>query len=325
MDDIFSSVVDAATSSIDGVVSSTINGVANNVTNTVMGYVDTPLGMASSAITNTATNIGQTIAGDFGGQFMNSLSSSVTNSVSNAVSGAVSNAINSSDLMRSIRSFSLFGNGGSGMGSFVSGSWLGGGNDWRVRLSIPMTHNFMSSSILGPLYETDYSLVFPYTPNIIVNSTAKYNSLAPTHNNYAYPAYESSAVEQITITGEFSAENPIEAEYWVAANHYLRSVSKMAYGESTTLGTPPPVVRLNGYGDFVFKDVPVVVESFMMNLPKDVDYIKADVGPGGSWVPTLSEISVTLRVAYSRDSVNKFSLDSFVAGEYLAGGSKGFI
>lgn len=208
----------------------------------------------------------------------------------------------------------------------VTGSWSGNGDyDWRVRLMVPSSGPFDGSPLLDPLWETDNSMVWPYTPSIIVTNTATYNSLNPTHNNYTYPAYQNSSIEQITITGEFTVETPEEAKYWVAASHFLRSITKMFYGESDNAGAPPPVTHLNGYGDFVFNNVPVVVESFMMNLPKDVDYIRADVGQNGSWVPTLSEISVTVRTAYSRSAVNEFDMTTFVNGGYLGKSTPGFM
>lgn len=197
--------------------------------------------------------------------------------------------------------------------------------DWRVRLSIPPVTPFNSSPMFEPLRQSNDSLIWPYTPLVTVSSNANYSNQAPTHNNYTYPAYENSNIETISISGEFSVENPTDAKYWVAANHFLRSVSKMFYGESSNIGAPPPVLRLNGYGDFVFNNVPVVLENFIINLPKDVDYIKADVGSNGSWAPTLSEVTVSLKVAYSRNTVNSFSLDTFVQGGYLNSDGPGFI
>lgn len=206
-----------------------------------------------------------------------------------------------------------------------------GNKDWRVRLGIPPNfsayerpNNVVSlltgtTDILAPLRETNNSMVFPYTPNIFMTHSANYNKLTPVHSNYPFPIYENSQVDQFIIQGEFTAENEQEARYWLAAMHFLRSVTKMAYGRSENQGAPPPVLKLNGYGDFVFKDLPVVVEQFQLNLPGDVDYIQVpDIGSGkGSWVPTRSEISVGVFPTFSRDSVNKFSLDKFVKGEYI--------
>lgn len=193
--------------------------------------------------------------------------------------------------------------------------------DWRVRLSMPPS--FTGSSIMAPLLETD-GLMFPYTPQIVVEHAANYNQLHPVHSNYPFPAYKNSQVNAITIIGEFLVENAQDAKYWIAATHYLRSVTKMAYGKTSNQGSPPPVVKLNGYGDFVFKDVPVTVTYFTVDLPNDVDYMQTDVGEKGSWVPVRSQINVTVQPTYSRKAVTKFSLDTFISGGYIASG-KGFI
>lgn len=209
-----------------------------------------------------------------------------------------------------------------------------GNKDWRVRLGIPPNFSAYerpssvvasiteTTDILAPLRETNNSMVFPYTPNIFMTHTANYNKLTPVHSNYPFPIYENSQVDQFIIQGEFTAENEQEARYWIAAMHFLKSVTKMAYGRSENQGAPPPVLKLNGYGDFVFRDLPVVVESFQLNLPGDVDYINVpDIGSGkGSWAPVKSELSVAVFPTFSRDSVNKFSLDKFVKGEYITQG-----
>ena len=60
------------------------------------------------------------------------------------------------------------------------------------------------------------------------------------------------------LSGDFFIQNGVEANYWVGAMHYLRSCTKMFYGgDASEIGAPPPVVKLNGYGDFVFNDVPL--------------------------------------------------------------------
>lgn len=200
--------------------------------------------------------------------------------------------------------------------------------DWRVRLSLP--EGFDSSPLLYPLEKTK-GLVFPYTPMINMVQSASYNTIAPVHNNYPFLAYENSKVEEISITGDFYVEDSSEAEYWVAVVHYLRSVTKMDYGVKGT-GAPPPVVKLYGYGEYVFNGAPVVIKSFSMELPKDVDYIAtkftADPGLGEippqgiSYVPIKSVIQVTCIPLYSRTQVRNFNLSDFVKGTYIFDGSK---
>jgi len=211
-------------------------------------------------------------------------------------------------------------------GSFTNAVWNStNSTDWRVRLSLPPTNPFTDSVLLAPLAETGNAMVFPYTPSVYITHSANYNALQPTHSNYPFYAFEAAQVDQFTITGEFTVENSKEALYWIAATHYLKSITKMAYGDSANKGTPPPVVKLNGYGDYVFNNVPVIVQSFNVELTGEVDYIKADIGANGSWAPARSTIEVTLVPAYSRDAVNKFSLDRFVSGGYVLNSGTGYL
>jgi len=167
---------------------------------------------------------------------------------------------------------------------------MGTKKDWRVRLSVPNTEPFKDGDahLIQPLRATN-GLVFPYTPTVIMSHTANYNALAPTHSNYPFQVYANSQVDQLVITGDFFVQNGIEAQYWVSALHYLRSCTKMFYGgNGANQGAPPPVVKLNGYGDYVFDNVPVVITTFTVDMPDQVDYISTQVntGTGTRFVPT---------------------------------------
>tara|TARA_B100000683_G_scaffold142430_1_gene138509 strand:+ start:3487 stop:4413 length:927 start_codon:yes stop_codon:yes gene_type:complete len=206
--------------------------------------------------------------------------------------------------------------------------------DWRVKLSLP--ENFKSSELIEPLKATG-GMMFPYTPTIILSHTANYNQIAPIHNNYPFFAYQNSQVDQLVITGQFYSQNSIEASYWVGCLHYLRSVTKMNYGQDkANKGQPPPIVRLNGYGDYVFKDVPVLITNFTVDMPNEVDYIATgfdvDLSDQGAsianqkrqmtvgWAPSESQFTVTVQPVYSRSKVNKFNYQDFINGSNLDGG-----
>lgn len=229
---------------------------------------------------------------------------------------------------------------------FTSASWSNSsssaGNDWRVKIHVPSgAAGFDNSPILTPLRQSSNALIFPTTPTVNIIHSANYNALQPVHTNYPFQVYQSSSVEDINITCDFPVENEADGAYWIAAVHFLRSITKMYYGaDQSNKGAPPPLVHLSGYGDFVFRRVPCVVKMFTVDLQKDVDYIQVPVGgagidlgsqferqnvPGGyTYVPTLSFISVTLTPAYSRDQTRQFSLDTFINGGYI-NTDKGFI
>ena len=256
------------------------------------------------------------------GQGIGSAVQGAVKQVGGALVGEIANAAGFGRLLRGIN-LPLFGMRGGA--NFAEGAWASQDpGDWRVRLSIPP--NFNLPGPLGSKLAQTNGMVFPYTPQIIIQYSASYDQLRPTHSNYPFPVYQNSSVDTISITGEFLIENTDEAKYWIAAVHYLRAVTKMAYGNTSNQGSPPPVVRLNGYGDFVLKNVPVVVTVFNVDMPTDVDYLHvADIGPQGTWVPTRSQIAVQVMPTYSRRAVQSFSLDRFVAGGYANSNGVGFI
>lgn len=198
--------------------------------------------------------------------------------------------------------------------------------DWRVRISAPMgLLKGQSSKLLDRLSDNfgTNGVVFPYLPTITVSSSASYNTQNFTHNNYPFHAYQNSQIDDITITGEFSCESTSDAEYWVAANLFFKAATKMFFGKSSEAGNPPIICKLNGYGAHIFNDVPVVIKNYSVTLPQDVDYVLYEDAGTKTWVPILSEMSVTVAPIYSREKIRQFSLQDFASGNIT--GSKGFI
>lgn len=196
-----------------------------------------------------------------------------------------------------------------------TGERLGG--DPRIKIKIP------SSYLKGPaehlLRNGERAVVFPYTPQIVVQTRANYNALTPTHSNYAFYAYQNSQLDAISIVGTFTAQNPDESRYVLAAIHALRSVTKMNFGSGTDVGAPPPVCRLDGYGTYQFNDLPVVISSFFYTLNEDVDYITVDPAhkkqDDFTAVPTRAEFTIECLPAFSRKDQAFFSLDNFLKGD----------
>jgi hypothetical protein len=232
-------------------------------------------GTGLSSIATAAKSVGSA-AGQALGAF-----GSVAGTVSR-VAGALNNLSNPGALISSLRSINLpvGGNIASQIASagaqFVSAD---ANNDWRVRLSIPTISSFSSSPVLQPLVQAG-GLVFPFTPTMRIASTASYDDTPITHQNYQFLAYQYSRVDSITIGGPFHVEDAVQAQYWLGVVHYLRSVTKMFTGDDASAGNPPPIVLLNGYGDYVFKNIPVVVKSFDIELPQDANYISTTAGSG---------------------------------------------
>lgn len=203
--------------------------------------------------------------------------------------------------------------------------------DWRVSLQVPPVI-LDEGDILAPLRESSGSsafntgnkMIFPFNPTVLLSHSANYSQIQPTHTNYPYNAYENSQVDAITITGEFYQENENDAKYWIACLHFLRTATKMFYGNSNPLGNPPVVCRLNGYGKHVLNDIPVVITNFTTDLPVDVDYIQCTVNGMINYVPTQSAITVTLQPQYARRSQSGFSLNQYAGGGHI-NGPEGFV
>ena len=246
----------------------------------------------------------------------------------------------------------------SGLGTFTNNqtvapttvSFTGQDNEDRVRISDP-TGIFINAAnpVLKPLAEVGFVL-FPYTPSITMNHSANYDTVNLTHTDYTYPFYQNSPTSTITINATFSAKDPQSAAYVLAVQHFFRSVTKMFYGKDPEAGTPPPVLRLDGHGEYQFSSIPVVVTDFAISLPTDVDYIStatsSNAADTNAWsylanpsstpssstkvtrVPVLQDFSITLMPLYSRKSISRdFGLRDFAAGKLLGvkNGRGGFI
>lgn len=168
--------------------------------------------------------------------------------------------------------------------------------DWRVRLSLAPSATYLyndpaNAGILKPLAET-YGVIFPYTPSIQITYNATYDPATVTHSNYKIFQYQSSAVENVTIQADFTAQDTTEARYLLAVIHFFRTVTKMFYGKDLNpkAGTPPPLCFLHGLGTYQFDNHPLVITNFTYNLPEDVDYIRADnIAPGQPGVSTVPQ------------------------------------
>lgn len=155
-------------------------------------------------------------------------------------------------------------------------------SDWRVRLSLGPGADYLykvpagQAGILNPLQDTN-GVIFPYTPQIQINYGAHYESPDVAQTNYKIFQYKNSSIDNIQITCDFTAQDTTEAEYLMAVIHFLRSVTKMFYGQDQLPrnGTPPPLCYLSGLGAFQFDNHPLVITNFTYTLPNDVDYIRA--------------------------------------------------
>ena len=244
----------------------------------------------------------------------------------------------------------------SGEGSF---------RDRRARLSArPNARNQIygekgPTNILNPLWETG-GLMWPYTPIISDNATVNYESYDPVHTNQPFMAFRSVAAKDIMCSGLFTAQNQQEAVYCIAAIHFLRTITKMYFGiggddeqAKAARGTPPPILLFNAHGTAMFHNVPVVVTSYSIELPQDVDYVEIRapieqatlfsqrdrlteqrLGPDlvqlykfystdgiSAWVPSRFNVTVNMTVQNSPNRLRRnFNLNDFRTGRLIKRG-----
>lgn len=180
------------------------------------------------------------------------------------------------------------------------------GKDFRAKLIVPPNYLVQMRSA-----SSVQSIIFPYTPSISQEYKADYTKLNPTHSNYGLYFYKSSDPGSISVAGKFTVQNNDEAYVWLTVTNTLRALTKMKFGGDSDAGLPPPVCRFNAYGEQQYRNVPVVVTSFKVELPDNVDYyatnnednLNVESTPDGVMVPTLSTITLNLLPVYSRQEL----------------------
>jgi hypothetical protein len=218
-------------------------------------------GAGAATLATAARSIGS-IPGNLGG-------------AANRLSGALNNLAAAGGIISAIRSINLPSKG-EPTGKINNAAATFSDSDWRVRLSIPSIDSFSSSPILAPLRAAG-GAVFPYTPTIRISNSANYDATKPLHQNFAFQSYVNSQADSINITAPFYCEDSTQAAYWVSMLHFLRSVTKMFSGQDALAGNPPPILYFSAYGDFVFKNIPVVVTNVSVDLDAASDYIATDM------------------------------------------------
>ena len=155
-----------------------------------------------------------------------------------------------------------------------------------------------SGALLAPLQATN-GLVWPYQPTISYSQDVNYNPSQAVHSNQEIMSYASTKAVSLTVDGNFTVQNQTEGLYSLACIHFLRTVTKMYFGQSKNAGTPPPVLFFDAYGQYMFNQLPVIVTNFTVSLPNDVDYVPVDLS--GLQVPNLvnSIIPPALQDIYS--------------------------
>lgn len=206
--------------------------------------------------------------------------------------------------------------------------------DWRARLRPKRggEDQFYSANddgfndyLMRPIRNSG-GLVWKHTPSIFLSATSDYNSANLQGSNYPINTYISSAPPNIPVTAAFTANDIADARYLLAVMTFLKVCTKSYYGDQAVrqgnYGTPPPVLLFEYLGDHGFNKVPVVVNSYTIELNDDVDYVPVvvDVGQGQTtqtttYVPTFTNITVNLLPTYTPHKLRRtFDLNRIASG-----------
>lgn len=199
-----------------------------------------------------------------------------------------------------------------------------------------------AGAILAPIKDTN-GMVWPYQPSINYSQTVDYTQVQLTHTNQDFYAFARSPTPELTVEGEFTVQNQGEGLYALACIHFLRTVTKMYFGLGDNLGVPPPILLFDAYGQYMFNKLPVIVTAFTANMVKEVDYVAVNVGSnflgqtaaslqnsnlvrtnataeGYVWLPSIFNISVTMKIQNTPSRLQKFDLNEFRNGNLLKSG-----
>lgn len=320
--------LDGKINQLAGGIGSGLNGFASGIPNGGTGTLGTMASAATSKVGGAISTLQQsagsisTMSADVAATFNKlGVGGNLATGIS-AVAGAISNVAGQINNLLSLKRGANLPGGAEMFKQVGKGIELlpANGNDWRVRINAEWS--LFQSQMFSLLQKTG-GVVFPYLPQITVSTKANYSQIDPTHSNYPFLAYKNSQIDEISIVGDFTAETESDAAYWIAATTFFKTATKMFFGTGANAGNPPIICILNGYGSSIFNNVPIVIKSFSVDLPQDVNYIRCNTFGTNTWVPVTSSITVAVQPIYNRERLRTFSLEDYARGTIADG--PGFI
>ena len=170
--------------------------------------------------------------------------------------------------------------------------------------------------------EKRLGVIFPYNPTLNLQGSVAYGQYDLTHTNYQPHFYSATQNQQITIGFNFTASTLEEADYMCGVMWFLRTMTKMNFGKGDKdfAGMPPPVLEFSCYGDYQFKNVPVVIRSYSYDQSGQEDYVDTSE-KYNTQVPTFLTGFIDIITQYTpNETLNKFTLQQFAQGKLVDDG-----
>jgi hypothetical protein len=233
---------------------------------------------------------------------------------------------------------------GLSLGNTISGQYNIGSNIGLNGLMTVGNSIYPTSHPLYPLTQTN-GLVFPYTPSISENLGVRYDSTDMTYTNEAIHGYKATDNTRLSLSDcAWTAETFDQAIYTLGVIHFFRSFVLMDYGrKGPGTGKPPSPMWFNAYGDFMYSQIPVLIERVDWSFPQNIDFVGipnpgtdaynnqtlnystnpaltvAAQDGGYTWVPikfTINSISMVVQHSIYYWT-NEFSLADFQSGALI--------
>ena len=182
-------------------------------------------------------------------------------------------------------------------------------------------------------------LIFPYNPSITENVNIAYDRVDLTHSNEGFHAYKNTDNVKINISDAvWTCDTFDNAVYALAALHFFRMHSFMDFGRGRS-GRPPSPMWFSAYGNFIYRRIPVLLQSADWSFPNDVDYVgvpefgtsdyvnkrlatSRNTGGRYSWMPVKFTVTgINLVVQHSPAYWTGWNLDDYWSGRSMARGT----
>jgi hypothetical protein len=157
-------------------------------------------------------------------------------------------------------------------------------------------------------------VIFEASIPIGESRSASYDPYSIVHLPTDIFSFRSTSARRFNLTGNLVSRTPKEASQNAKYIDLIRSWLLPDFGAS---GATPPILRLSGYANNNIDNVPVVLNTYSITFPDNVDYIFQ----GGLPMPVIMNITLDLSEAYSPAEVTakKWKIHISEGGSFVYG------
>lgn len=149
----------------------------------------------------------------------------------------------------------------------------------------------------------EHRVVFRVSPDITEAHSTNYTEIADIRQPSALLIYIGTQSSTFQINAKFVSRSKKEASENFRHLNYLKSWTKpyKDRGGGIFDDNSPPVLQLYGYGENLFKGIPVVITSLNIEYPSSVTYIESYTGE--YYLPIVHSVSISLKESHNRDEI----------------------